>query len=200
MMPLDLLFPPRADEVVLRDVRPEDFVALMEPRVVIDSTHRIAALLPFTDKRVRSALHEAKYRGSEEALNLLAHTLRTFLQDLDASERVTLIPVPLGRERHAERGFNQVEEVARRALKGLSIPIDTRLLARMRDTKSQISLPRKLREENMRGAFGAARLAQTEHTYLILDDVVTTGATLSAACEALLDAGATRVVPLALAH
>jgi ComF family protein len=110
------------------------------------------------------------------------------------------VPVPLGKERRRERGFNQVEEIARRVAKELGITIDTALLERVRETASQVSLPRRAREENMRGAFSAAHPANPSYTYIVLDDVITTGATLQAAIDALRAAGAQHIIPLALAH
>jgi predicted amidophosphoribosyltransferase len=107
---------------------------------------------------------------------------------------------PLGRERRAERGFNQAEEIARRVSRIIPFTLDATLLERTRETPSQVSLQRYLREENMRGAFRATREADSAATYLIIDDVLTTGATLQAAVDALTMAGATHCVPLALAH
>ena len=110
------------------------------------------------------------------------------------------MPIPLGKERLKERGFNQAEEVAKRAVQELGIKIETELLVRTRETISQISLAREKREENMRGAFIATRRADPTYTYVIIDDVLTTGATLQSAIDALKDAGAEHIVPLALAH
>src|SRR3989344_1197134 len=70
-----------------------------------------------------------------------------------ASLAPRLVPVPLSRERQKERGFNQIEEVARRVARELDIAVHAALLERTRDTVSQVSLPRERREENMRGAF-----------------------------------------------
>ena len=97
--------------------------------------------------------------------------------------------------------------MTRRAVQELGIKIETGLLVRTRETISQISLAREKREENMRGAFSASpRLRRTsiaeinKSTFIIVDDVITTGATLQSAINALKDAGAENVIPLALAH
>ena len=111
-----------------------------------------------------------------------------------------LVPVPLGSARRKERGFNQAEEVVRRAGEACGIQIDTESLVRTRETASQVSLPKAEREKNMRGAFSAAHPLDPLHTYILVDDVATTGATLQAAIDALTASGAKHIVPIALAH
>ena len=197
----DFLFPPRADEVVLRGVSDDDFLALLAPRLVPETRPGTVALLPFHNAPVRSAIHEAKYHGSERAFQLLGTALEDYLRDSDEGFRKSIIvPVPLGRKRQKERGFNQVEEVAKRVAKELEIKMETDLLVRTRETVSQISLAREKREENMRGAFGTAHSVDPTYAYIVIDDVITTGATLQSAVDALQNAGAEHIIPLALAH
>ncbi len=198
---LDFLFPPRVDETALRQVSLDEFLALLAPKLVPETRPGTVILFSFGDSRVRAAIHEAKYHGNARAFTFLASALAEYLRDADDGFRKPIIiPVPLGKERRKERGFNQVEEVARRAVRELSIAIDTELLVRTRETTSQVSLPREKREENMRGAFRATRRADPARTYIVIDDVITTGATLQAAVDALKGAGALHIIPLALAH
>ncbi len=191
----DFLFPPRVDEVALRDISPDDFLTLLAPRLVPETRPATVALLPFSDERVRSAIHEAKYHGSGLAFNLLGETLAEYLRGHDDLEnrQAIIVPVPLGKTRQKERGFNQVEEVAHRALRALgkdsNLEIESSLLSRTRETPSQVSLQRDKREQNMRGAFGAAGQLNPAYTYVVLDDVLTTGATLQAALDALTRRG-----------
>lgn len=208
---LDFLFPPRADELILRDISVDDFLALVAPRLVPETRPSTVAILPFNVPVVRAAIHEAKYHGSERAFKFLALALAEYLRDADdigatrfnlvtRLNLVALVPIPLGAVRRKERGFNQVEEIANRAAKLLGCAVNPTLLVRTRETASQISLPRHEREENLRGVFGAAGTIDSSYTYIVIDDVITTGATLQAAIDALLDAGAEHIIPLALAH
>lgn len=163
------------DETVLRGVSSDAFVALIAPRLAARTRPETVVLLPFGTPSVRAAVHEAKYHGSKTAFGLLAAALAEYLRDADDAghrrSHVRLVPVPLGRERRRERGFNQVEEIAQRTAKELGIPIDTTLLKRTRETASQVSLPRQKREENMRGAFLAVRPVDSSCTYILIDDV-----------------------------
>ena len=201
---LDFLFPPRVDEMALRGISADDFLALIAPQLVPPTEPETGALFSFSDTAVRAAIHEAKYHGSEKAFGLLSAALAEYLHEADDIEhrksRISIVPVPLGKERHRERGFNQIEEIVKLVSKEFPVTIDATLLERTRETASQVSLPRREREENMRGAFRATRRADASHTYIVIDDVITTGATLQAAIDALKKASATHIVPLALAH
>lgn len=203
----DMLFPPRTDESVLRGTSNDDFLALVAPRLVGTIRPGAIVLLPFTVASVRSAIHEAKYHGSERAFKLLALSLAEYLRDCDdMTRRSIIVPVPLGDLRRKERGFNQTEEIVRSTLRSFgeegrrTFSLELDLLVRTRETISQVSLPREKREENMRGAFLATRPADPAYTYIVIDDVLTTGATLQAAIDALKSAGAVHIIPLALAH
>ncbi len=198
----DFLFPPRADEIILRNISTDSFLSLVAPRLVPATRPGTVVLLPFSDPRVRAIIHEAKYHGTGRAFELLAFALTEYLRDCDdvGLRKSYIVPVPLGSARRKERGFNQAEEVARRGVKELGFAVDTTLLVRTRETASQVSLPRHRREENMRGAFRAAHPVDPALTYIVIDDVLTTGATLQAAIDALAEAGAGNIIPLALAH
>jgi ComF family protein len=197
----DIIFPPRKDEEVVRDLTDNEFLSSLSPRLVSVTRPESVVLLPFSLKNVRSTLHEAKYHGSERAFALLSLALIEYLREADEGERdPILIPVPLGEKRRRERGFNQTEEIARRVSKELDLDIKTDILIRIKETVSQVSLPRQEREENMRGAFGATHVLDSSRTYIIIDDVITTGATLQSCIDALREAGATHIIPLALAH
>lgn len=190
---------------MIRDVTVEEFLALLHARIVDEGPLQTVRLLPFHTPMVRAALHEAKYHGSKHAFTLLAAALTTYLRDADdlGRSKIVLIPIPLGKEREKARGYNQVHEVLRRALHDLDMSRFTlapELLVRTRETPSQVSLPREERERNMRGAFSATHPPDPSLTYMLIDDVITTGATLQAATDALKKAGAIDITALALAH
>ena len=115
----------------------------------------------------------------------------TFVPDI-------VVPVPLHRTRRRERGFDQAAVLARAVAREAGVKAGLRALERRRDTSRQVGLSRRERRRNVRGAF-AARRAMPACVWLV-DDVATTGATLSEAARALRRAGARRVVGICVAH
>jgi ComF family protein len=103
-----------------------------------------------------------------------------------------IVPVPLHPARERERGYNQAWELARVAGRRLDVPIAPTLCARTRATPPQASLDAAARRANLAGAFAVTRPPGARHVALV-DDVLTTGATVAAVAAALLGAGVTRV-------
>ncbi len=103
-----------------------------------------------------------------------------------------IVPVPLSSARLKERGFNQAVEIARPLARALGLPLDTTSLSRMRDTSPQSRLPWRARRDNVRHAFACTR-DFTGRRVIVVDDVMTTGATLDAVARVLKDHGAQRV-------
>ena len=164
-------------------------------------------LASYDNARVRDAICALKFERDQHALELLSQLLNDALMEQLADEvlfgrRLVAVPIPLGNRRMASRGMNQVLAILEhtelaRSDKLLIIPA----LIRTRDTLQQSTLPRERRIENVRDAFAIVpkhRDALRGATALIIDDVATTGATLSAAAEALEKEGV-RVELLALA-
>lgn len=103
-----------------------------------------------------------------------------------------LLASPASSARLRERGFNPALVLARRIESGLGIAVDSRILAKVRHTPAQAGLDRPARRRNLRGAFVVRRRLDGMHV-AVVDDVMTTGATLSALARVLKDAGAARV-------
>ena len=114
-----------------------------------------------------------------------------------------LSAVPLSEQRLAERGFNQAQEIARHLSCALSIPLDTHLAVRVRDTLAQALLPPKERRKNMRHAFTLtpAAIERIKGKHIgIVDDVITTGETLGELAATLKRFGAARVTNFVFAR
>lgn len=150
---------------------------------------------------LRELIHLLKYGGVRPAANVLGRMLAEVIAALAPefpANSVTVVPVPLHRTKLRQRGFNQAELIARAAVK--ISPLRERLslcagvLERKRETASQIGLTTHQRRENLRGAFGVAQRELVEGgEVLVVDDVYTTGATVSECARVLRRAGATRV-------
>jgi ComF family protein len=124
---------------------------------------------------------------------LLARALPTLGGEVD-----TLLPVPLHWRRHALRGFNQAEELCKVIRKLHRLPLLGNVV-RKRATRSQSGLNAKQRRRNLRAAFAVRGKIQAKHV-LIVDDVITTGATCRQLATALLENGAQKVSVLAVAR
>jgi ComF family protein len=109
------------------------------------------------------------------------------------------LPVPLHRERLLERGYNQADEIARIWSRELAIPVDRKALIRTRATPSQSGLSARQRELNVRRAFAYQPKHEYRHVALV-DDIVTTGSTVSEIARALHRAGVDYVEVWALAR
>jgi len=113
--------------------------------------------------------------------------------------RALLVPVPLAFERHAERGFNQAREIARRAARDLDVALDADGLLRVRHAAPQHVLALAERRSNVRGAFTVRADVRARHV-IVVDDVMTTGSTLDEIGAVLKRAGAIRVTNLVVAR
>lgn len=151
------------------------------------------------DSPIRQALHRLKYRrdvglGDALAAQMAEHVV-SLEWPLDA-----IVPVPLGAKRLRERGYNQTALIARPLALALGLHYQPAALRRTRETRSQVGLSAPERRENVRNAFSAEPQLVRGKTILVLDDVATTGSTLSSCAEALLSAGAKDVFALTVAR
>jgi len=143
-----------------------------------------------------------KFADRMEAAPAFAHWMvRAGAELLDGADLI--LPVPLHRKRLFSRRFNQSAELARRVARLAGLPFAPNLLVRARATRPQIGLSGTARRRNVAGAFrladgAAAQLA--EKVVVLVDDVMTTGATVEACARALNSAGAREVRVLSLAR
>ena len=138
-------------------------------------------------------MHALKYGGWPAVAAGMASRMARLSWPVDVvAERSALVPVPLAAVRRRERGFNQSELLAAELGRAWGIPVVAASVERARATKTQTRLTPGERLANVAGAFratGAARSLRGGHV-IVVDDVVTTAATLNACAEALSAAGA----------
>jgi ComF family protein len=146
-------------------------------------------------------IQELKFRGRRNLIGLLAPLLAgTFFDSWSREDFDLIVPIPLHPKRKRERGYNQSELLAASLARLIAIPYCQALL-RIRSTLPQVGLTDSQRLENVREAFHCSlpqRISQRR--ILIIDDVMTTGATVDNAAQALMDAGAWRVSVLTVAR
>jgi len=147
---------------------------------------------------VRPALIKLKYRHEFGLGEALAWNVGTYLDKL-GWQADALIPVPLSKQRFAERGYNQVDLIAHPLAHLIGLQYLPGALHRVRHTASQVGLSGRERRKNVLGAFQADAKLVLGKTLILLDDITTTGATISSASRSLLDAGAKKVYALTFA-
>lgn len=131
-----------------------------------------------------------KYRHQLAAARCLGHLLAAALEDAPRPDLV--VAVPLGTQRLADRGFNQSLEIARAAANALALPLAAAACRRVRDTPPQAGLAFGERASNVRRAF-VCDLDLTAKRVALVDDVMTTGASLNECARALKQGGAAQV-------
>lgn len=198
---LDLIFPPRcevckngAKEALCRPCL--DRVKFMKPHLGIYSAAIYEGVL-------REAIHRFKFNKRKRLAEPLGILLVNYLGQLPGiriKELDAIVPVPLHKQRLRQRGFNQAEMLGRVISRYFGLPVKT-ALERSRDTTAQFDLPRPERFQNISGAF---KVNDSQAVYnrrlLLLDDIYTTGATITECVKTLNTAGARRVEVLTLSR
>jgi ComF family protein len=152
------------------------------------------------DPEARQVVHHLKYSGLARLAPFLGGTIARHVAR--PASALALVPVPASARRARARGYNQAGLIARALGAAWSVPVREELLTRRRDAGSQTALTPEERLANVAGAFVAApRVGRTgDGAVIIVDDVLTTGATLCAASRALVTAGWPRVAAVTFAR
>jgi ComF family protein len=170
--------------------------------LITERPYAVARSVGRYEETLLTAIHRFKYRGKTGIGDLLGGIMADFAEkiwDMKAFERI--LPVPLHRRRLRERGFNQAVILARGLSKRFNIPLDFTVLRRDLFTPPQVGLDRKQRSANVQGAFTVTHPERIfGRRLLLVDDVYTTGSTLTECARVLIRAKAEAVAVLTMAR
>ncbi len=193
---LDIIFPPSEETRIVRRLTPRDIEMLTTPQYVGDTI----TLSRYSNPTVRALIHAAKFHNNTYAHMLLGTLFKTWFASHTHAEPICIIPIPLAPTRERARGYNQVT-AALRSTPLLKPYICTDILFRTRNTRPQTELHRTERLSNTKKAFAVRNPEKVRGAHIILvDDVFTTGATMSAAKTALLPHSPASITCVAIAH
>jgi ComF family protein len=151
------------------------------------------------DSPIQNGLHTMKYRHNIGLGESLALQMTAFVQSLHWQLDI-MVPVPLGRLRLKERGYNQVALVAQPLAYHVGLIYAPKALWKSRETRSQVGLSVSQRRTNIQGAYEADADIVKGKSILLMDDVATTGATIVSCSDALMSAGARDVYAITIAR
>ena len=211
---LDLILPPacagcgRAGALLCRTClaafprasRPEDRFVAPDPAVVVGDALALAMAAFAYDGPLRRALADLKYGGASRVAPPLARAAAPALGPLIAvSGPAVLVPIPVHPERRRARGYNQAAIIARELAAATGLRMEEPL-ERVRPTTKQHGLDRAARLANLRGAFATSHAVPESPVVILVDDIITTTATLEACASVLRDGGAEAVYGFAVAR
>lgn len=153
------------------------------------------------DKELQQIIHELKYNGKFSIGTFLGRQIAEQLKQQFVNWQIDLIiPIPLHHLKRAERGYNQSDFICKGIKSELNIPLKTHLIKRIRFTETQTSMNLIERKENIQGAFAVKRKKSLKRkNVLLIDDVITTGATISECGKIILENGASKVFAASVA-
>ncbi|HTY12752.1 MAG TPA: ComF family protein [Candidatus Omnitrophota bacterium] len=196
----DLIFPPRCQ--VCRGVGPRSLCPDCESKVNYLSPSAFVHSVTVYDDVVKKAIHRFKFKKKLELSEPLGRMMVKYLsRHLNMSGIDLIVPVPLHRNRFTQRGFNQAEVLSHELTRHYGVPTVSGMLFRVKETAPQFDLPRAERFKNVRGAFevkGKGMLK--DRNVLLVDDIYTTGSTVSECTRVLKDGGARNVHVLTLSR
>lgn len=136
---------------------------------------------------IRQVVHAIKYNGNKKLANFMGSLCaKLMLNELQNAQIDYLIPIPLHPKRLRSRGFNQAEEIAKGVSATTNIPVNTESFRRAVNNVSQTKLSKEKRQKNVANIFQLTDLVDLENKHILLiDDIITTGATLSSLISTL---------------
>jgi len=203
---LELVFPSKLTEKRVRKMSFDDFNLIKEVR--FDSQNNIYSFFKYKNPLAREAIRQIKYKKNVRLAKIIALIIHSELLEeisdlvlFENFEKPTFVAIPMCDRERGQRGFNQIEILIKSLMEidEENFDYDFNLLRKMKDNKRQTELKREERLRNVKGVFEADKKVGGRNIILI-DDVLTTGATLGEARSVLKEAGAKNVLCVVVAR
>ncbi len=178
----------------------------------IQTFNTTTSVFNYKNKIIKKALWKFKYKGNKKMGKIFARAMYDKILEDTSEEKLfsnfhksLLVPIPLSQKRLRERGFNQSEIIAREVSildKEMSFTFTNKILYKIKDTPSQVSIKdKKYRLKNLHGCFFVKdKKSVRGRNIILIDDIITTGTTITEAKKTLLTAGAKKVIAFTVAH
>ena len=190
------------NSIVRLHARHELYLETREKLIADGNVSELVSCFMFqTEGALQALIHALKYEGFERSGVWLGKELGSAVVDRQIRADL-LIPIPLHKRKFRERGYNQAEAIARGVSRVTGIPVRSDIVRRTRFTETQTKLNLEARQKNMEDAFAVVSKNSgvlKGSSCILVDDVITTGATLNACAETLLNAGASKVIAASIA-
>lgn len=208
---LDFLFPRLAPIISIENMNADELIRKIPIAREIEG-NECRALFDYRNELAKQAIWEIKYRRNEKLVGIFCKLFYELIIDELADKALfsdfknpILVPIPSSKNRLKERGYNQCELIAEELARvdcGKNFTVFKNILEKIKDSPSQTSVKNRAeRLKNLKGCFAVGNPEKIKDANIILvDDVITTGATMSEAKKTLLGAGARQVICFALAH
>jgi len=211
---LSFIAPNDSAAAEIEKMTPAQFCAAAEPLRIGRELTKSLVVFEYSSPLVRKAIWEIKFRGNRKIAKLLAAILYDELLEKLSEEKMfggsslrelpLLIPIPISAKRFRERGWNQCEIIADEMAHldgGRNFDVRKNILVKNKNTSDQVGKSRAERLKNLKDTFAVKNPESVkDRLVIVLDDVITTGATTEEASRALGVCGAKRILFLALAH
>ncbi|MFA6430544.1 MAG: phosphoribosyltransferase family protein [Candidatus Paceibacterota bacterium] len=202
---------PKEEKILEIENLNSEYIVRELPKAAETNNPKFKALFQYKNKIVKQAIWEIKYKKNKGILEKFSKALYDFILEEIGDELLfnnfqspILVPIPTSKENLRERGYNQCELIIKELIKidgGENFSTDFKALKKIKETKHQAKTKNKMqRLKNLDGCFYVDKERIKGKNIILIDDVITTGATMKEARQALEEAGTKKVIGFALGH
>lgn len=208
---ISIILPKDKETIYLESLTPTELLEKIAPARIMEKDGFIA-MFDYKDPLCRKAIWQVKYKANEKISSNFASLFYDLILEEISDEstflnfkNIFIIPIPCSKKRLREKGFNQTEILVKEILrldKEKIFKFDNNILVKTKETEHQVNVKnREKRLKNLEGSFSVLQPEKIKNSCIVvLDDVITTGATMSEAKKVLKKSGTKKIICMAVAH